>query len=126
MKPQLAALLSGAFIAPGGATFAHHSFAMFDAAHPTEISGTVKEFNFVIPHVMLIVEVKGQNGVSKKWVLEGRAPGLLVRDGMTAKSLQPGDEITATINPLRNGGQGGSFEATQIKFKNGRLVVPPK
>jgi len=89
---------------PGGATFAHHSFAMFDAAHPIEISGTVKEFKFIIPHVLLIVEVRGQNGVAKEWILEGRAPGVLVRDGMTSKSLRPGDEITATINPLRSGG----------------------
>jgi hypothetical protein len=64
MKPQLAALLlSGAFITPGGTTLAHHSFAMFDAAHPIEISGTVKEFNFIIPHVMLIVEVRGPSSV---------------------------------------------------------------
>jgi len=127
MKSQLAALLlSGPFIAAGGVTFAHHSFAMFDTAHPIQISATVKEFKFIIPHVMLIVEVKGRNGVAKEWILEGRAPGLLVRDGMTSKSLQPGDEITATINPLRSGGQGGSFAAMQIKFKDGRPVVAPK
>src|SRR5262249_27079291 len=103
MKPQLAALLvSGAFLATSGAASAHHSFAMFDAQHPIEISGTVKEFRFVSPHTILVVTVKGQDGVAKDWILEGGAPGLQVRNGMTSKSLKPGDEVVVTINPLHS------------------------
>ena len=90
MKSKLLALsvASGAFLATGGAALAHHSFAMFDAAHPMEITGTVKEFKFVSPHTILTVTVKGADGVAKDWILEGGAPGMLVRDGMTSKSLQ--------------------------------------
>jgi hypothetical protein len=127
MKSQFAVLLvSGAFLAMGGAASAHHSFAMFDAQHPIEISGTVKEFRFVSPHTILIVAVKGQDGVTKDWILEGGAPGLQVRDGMTSKSLKPGDEIVVTINPLHSGAEGGSYQPAQVKFKDGRPVVPPK
>jgi len=127
MKSQLVAFLTGgAFVATGGAALAHHSFAMFDAAHPIEISGTVKEFRFVSPHTILIVTVKGQDGVAKDWILEGGAPGLQVRDGMTSKSLQPGDEIKATLNPLHSGAEGGSYQPAQVKFKDGRPVVAPK
>jgi len=110
----------------GGAALAHHSFAMFDAAHPIEISGTVKEFKFVSPHTLLTVTVKGADGVAKDWILEGGAPGLQVRDGMTSKSLKPGDEITVTINPLHSGAEGGSYAPMQVKFKDGRPVVAPK
>jgi hypothetical protein len=126
MKSQLAALVAGAFLATGGAASAHHSFAMFDALHPIEIAGTVKEFRFVSPHTILIVSVKGQDGVDKDWILEGGAPGLQVRDGMTSKSLKPGDEITVTINPLHSGAEGGSYQPMQVKFKDGRPVVAPK
>ena len=127
MKSQLAALLaSGAFLATGGAASAHHSFAMFDAQHPIEITGTVKEFRFVSPHTILIVAVKGQDGVEKDWILEGGAPGLQVREGLTSKSLKPGDEVTVTINPLHSGAEGGSYQPMQVKFKDGRPVVPPK
>jgi hypothetical protein len=127
MKSQLAALLvGGALAATGGAASAHHSFAMFDAQHPIEISGTVKEFKFVSPHTILTVTVKGQDGVAKDWILEGGAPGMLVRDGMTSKSLQPGDEIKATINPLHSGAEGGSYQPAQVKFKDGRPVVAPR
>lgn len=127
MKSQLVTLLvAGAFLATGVPASAHHSFAMFDAQHPIEITGTVKEFRFVSPHTILVVSVKGQDGVEKEWILEGGAPGLQVREGLTAKSLKPGDEITVTINPLHSGAEGGSYQPMQVKFKDGRSVVPPK
>ena len=127
MKLQFAALVaSAAFVATGGAASAHHSFAMFDALHPKEISGTVKEFRFVSPHTILIVTVKGEDGAAKDWILEGGAPGLQVRDGLTSKSLKPGDEVTVTINPLHSGAEGGSYQPAQVKFKDGRPVVAPK
>ena len=127
MKSQFAALLVGAaFLAMGAPASAHHSFAMFDALHPKEISGTVKEFRFVSPHTILIVTVKGEDGIEKDWILEGGAPGLQVREGLTSKSLKPGDEVTVTINPLHSGAEGGSYQPAQVKFKDGRLVAAPK
>ena len=127
MKSQFAALLVGAaFVAIGAPASAHHSFAMFDALHPKEISGTVKEFRFVSPHTILIVAVKGEDGVEKDWILEGGAPGLQVREGLTSKSLKPGDEVMVTINPLHSGAEGGSYQPMQVKFKDGRLVAAPK
>ena len=127
MRSPFAVLLAGAaFAATGGAASAHHSFAMFDALHPIEIAGTVKEFRFVSPHTILIVTVKGEGGVDKDWILEGGAPGLQVRDGLTSKSLKPGDEVKVTINPLHSGAEGGSYQPMQVKFKDGRPVVAPK
>ena len=127
MRLQSTALLAGlALAAATGVASAHHSFAMFDMEHPIEISGTVKEFKFVSPHTLLIVEVKGADGTVKDWTLEGGAPGLLVRDGMTAKSLKPGDEIVVKINPLHSGAEGGSYQPAQVKFKDGRPVVVPR
>ena len=99
---------------------------MFDAQHPIEISGTVKEFRFVSPHTILIVTVKDQDGAAKDWILEGGAPGLQVRSGMTSKSLKPGDEVVVTINPLHSGAEGGSYQPMQVKFKDGRPVVTPQ
>ena len=65
---QSTSVLAGlAFAAATGAAMAHHSFAMFDMEHPIEISGTVKEFRFVSPHTILILQVKGADGVVKDW-----------------------------------------------------------
>ena len=108
MKSHLVALLAGgAFVAAGSAALAHHSFAMFDAEHPLEIAGTVKEFRFVSPHTILIVTVKGQDGAAKDWILEG-------------------DEITVKINPLHSGDPGGSFAPALVKFKDGTSVATPR
>jgi hypothetical protein len=128
---QLAALLAGAvviggFLAAAGGASAHHSFAMFDALHPKELAGTVKEFRFVSPHTILILTVKGEDGVEKDWILEGGAPGLQVREGLTSKSLKPGDEVMVTINPLHSGAEGGSYQPAQVKFKDGTPVAKPR
>ena len=127
MRLRSIALLAGlaSFAAPGTAV-AHHSFAMFDTEHPIELRGTVKEFKFVSPHTLLIVEVKGKNGDVADWELEGGAPGLLVRAGMTKNSLKPGDEIILTINPLRSGANGGSYQPEKVKFKDGTPVAVPR
>jgi hypothetical protein len=124
---QSTATLAGlALVAATGAALAHHSFAMFDMEHPMEITGTVKQFKFVSPHTLLIIEVKGADGTLKELELEGGAPGLLVRDGMTSKSLKPGDQIKLTINPLHSGAEGGSYQPQQIKFLDGTPVSAPR
>src|ERR1700752_1969312 len=85
MKTQLTAVLAGgALVMMGGGALARHSFAMFNMANPIEIQGTVKEFRFVSPHTILIVTVKGEDGIEKDWILEGGAPGLQVREGLTS------------------------------------------
>lgn len=43
------AVALGLLLTPASAP-AHHSFAMFDRAHPIKISGTIKEFQWVNPH----------------------------------------------------------------------------
>lgn len=123
---RAAAVAVAAVAAPPGGASAHHSFAMFDTQHPRDLTGTVKEFRFVSPHTILVVTVKGEDGVEKDWILEGGAPGMLAREGMHATTIKPGDEITVTINPLHSGAEGGAFQPLQVRFKDGRPVVAPK
>jgi hypothetical protein len=113
-------LLSGlAFITvTGSAAMAHHSFAMFDTAHPIEISGMVKEFRFVAPHSILVVEVKGEDGVVREWILETLTPSLLIRAGVNAQSFRPGDPFKGTISPLHSGELGGSYFPPQVQRSN--------
>src|SRR5258708_17700814 len=119
MRMQSTILLV-AFIAtaPTSAALAHHSFAMFDTAHPIEISGTVKEFRFVNPHSVLVVVVRGEDGVVKDWILECPAPGIMARQGMTANSLKPGDPFKGTISPLHSGETGDSYSPPQSDLSN--------
>jgi hypothetical protein len=104
---------------------AHHSAAMFDQDNPVELTGTVREFRYTSPHTFIILEVKSEDGSAKVWTLEGNAPGNLARDGWWQDTLKPGDEIKATIMPLRSGAPAGSWNATKVKFKSGQPIIAP-
>jgi Family of unknown function (DUF6152) len=126
MRRQLTTLLvSGAFMAAGGAAMAHHSFAMFDQENPIELEGTVQEFKYTSPHTFILLVVKDKDGESTVWNLEGGAPSNLVRDGWSSATLKPDDEIRLTVEPLRSGAPGGAWNATKIRLKSGEPIVKP-
>jgi hypothetical protein len=118
------ALLAGvALVVSGGAVLAHHSFAMFDQEHPMELKGTVTEFKFTSPHTFVLLEVKGADGSSTVWNLEGASPSALVREGWSSKTLKAGDELKMTIDPLRSGAPGGAWSEKKTQFGSGQPIV---
>jgi Family of unknown function (DUF6152) len=123
MRRPLAALVSCAFVATSGAVSAHHSFAMFDQENPVELEGVVQEFKFTSPHSYILLEVKGEGGNTAVWNLEGPAPSLLARDGWSSQTLKPKDEVIITIDPLRSGAPGGSWQSRKIKYRNGQPIM---
>jgi hypothetical protein len=122
MRLEVVLIASAAALAAGETAMAHHSFAMFDQGNPIEIAGTVVEFRYTSPHSFILVDVKGKDGASTVWNLEGPSPSILARDGMSAKSLKPGDELVLTIDPLRSGAPGGAWALIKTKFKDGRPI----
>jgi Family of unknown function (DUF6152) len=121
---KLAALLvSGALAVTSGAALAHHSFAMFDQDNPIELEGTVQDFKFTSPHSFILLRVKDQDGSVTVWNLEAGSPTALSREGWTAKTIKAGDEVRLTVEPLRSGAPGGAWNASRIKFNDGRPVV---
>ena len=124
MKRQLLGLaVAASCMFAGGATWAHHSFAMFDQEHPMELQGTVQEFKFTSPHTFVLLEVKGSDGGQTVWNLEGASPSALVREGWSSKTLKPGDELKMTIDPLRSGAPGGSWSEKKTSFSSGQPIV---
>ena len=102
--------IAGALLFAGSAD-AHHSGAMFDSATTLSLSGTVRQFQWTNPHCFIQLVVKNDKGVDEEWSLEMTAPVHLLRLGWRKSSLQPGDRITVTIHPLRNGDRGGNVAA---------------
>jgi Family of unknown function (DUF6152) len=124
MKRHLVAFTAAAaFVVASGAALAHHSFAMFDQEHPMELQGTVTEFKFTSPHTFILLEVKGADGGSTTWNLEGASPSALVREGWASKTLKAGDELKMTIEPLRSGAPGGSWSEKKTNFTSGQPIV---
>jgi hypothetical protein len=98
----------------------HHSGAMFDRTQQTMITGTVTEFQWTNPHSSFKVEVPGTDGKSEIWSIEMNGPNNLVRAGWKRSSIKPGDKVTVTINPLRDGRPGGWYLG--ITLADGRAL----
>ena len=89
--------------------FAHHSGAMFDTSKKLDVTGTVVDFNWSNPHANFKVTVDKPGGNSEVWAVEMNSPNNLVRDGWKRTTLKPGDKVTVTVRPLRDGVPGGSY-----------------
>jgi hypothetical protein len=114
-KSLVLCLAVSAFLLPRVAAQAHHSFAMFDASNKLTLSGTVKELQWVNPHVTLLVYAVPSTGEDPElWTVELTSPGNLTRLGWTRHSLSPGDKVTVDIAPLRDGTHGGAFQKLTI------------
>jgi uncharacterized protein DUF6152 len=123
MRRRLAALSASVALVMASGAAAHHSFAMFDQDNPIELEGTVQEFKFTSPHTFIHLVVKGEDGTTMVWNLEGGPPSFLVRDGWSKSTLKPGDEVRMTVEPLRSGAPGGAWSVRRIKFRDGQPIV---
>ena len=72
---------------------AHHSAAMFDNTKTTELTGTVKEFQWANPHIWIQVNVD-KAGTKEEWSFEGGSPNTLIRLGVTKYTVKIGTELT--------------------------------
>jgi hypothetical protein len=105
---MLRKIVTAATLAVVSPSQAHHSGAMFDQAVTRKLTGTVREFQWANPHCFIQLLVKDERGQDVEWSLGITAPPHLQRLGWRRSSLKPGDRITVTINPLRNGQNGGN------------------
>jgi hypothetical protein len=122
MNLKVVGLTAVALISFTTLALAHHSFAMFDAEKTVTMEGTVKEFEWVNPHSWLRVMVKDEKtGQPAVWALELSSPARLKRMGMSADSVKPGDAVSVTFHPLKDGARGGQF--LQAVLPDGKLVA---
>jgi hypothetical protein len=108
---------------------AHHSFAMFDASKLVTVDATVKEFQWTNPHSWLQVIILNNKGVTEEWSLELGALVVLHRAGWKPHSLNPGDKVKVSLNPLRDGSHGGrliSIELPGGETLSGQGGAPPE
>jgi hypothetical protein len=103
------------------AALGHHSFTMFDTTRTITITGTIKEFQWTNPHTWTWIEVPNAEGVVEEWGIEGMSPNYLGRRGWTKNTLKPGDKVSITVYPLKEGQKGGTF--LRVKLADGTEKV---
>jgi hypothetical protein len=109
-----------AIAALAGQAMAHHSFAMFDRQKEVVLKGTVRTFQWTNPHSFIELEVVDAQGAVQAYSIEMNSPNNLVRQGWKSSTLKPGDKVSVTMNPLRDGSKGGLFVSAQLP--DGRVI----
>ena len=84
-------------------TTAHHGAAAFDVGNEITITGTVTEWIWSNPHCLLRLDVTDENGEVVPWVAETQNPRNMSNRGWARTSFRPGDQVTLTVEPVKNG-----------------------
>jgi len=101
--------------------FAHHGSAVFDTSKTLTMKGSVTEWDWSNPHCLLQFDVKNNEvGQVVHWIAETQNPGNMVYAGWAKASFKPGDEVTVTLLPAKNGRPFGRIN--QVVLPNGKTL----
>ena len=97
-KNYVIAFLVGAGLLLASLTaVAHHSVAAeFDTNKKITFTGVVKKIDWMNPHIYTHVEVKGADGKTVVYRVEGGPPNALFRQGVRPEQLPVGTIVTCT------------------------------
>jgi hypothetical protein len=93
---------------------------MFDTSKEILVEGTVARFDWVNPHMYLIVETIGPDG--QPALVEGEGVGITqaLVDGLDREALKPGTPVVMRANPNR-GGWGKQVRILDVTTEDGEI-----
>ena len=94
----------------GASVSAHHSAQQFDFTKTESMSGVVKKFQAINPHMRLVLAVTDAKG-TREVAFEGHSTNNMYRAGYRDGMIKLGDKITVYVAPLRDGSEGGYVTA---------------
>ena len=101
-------------------SFAHHGSAAFDMGKKVTMKGTVTEWVWANPHCFLKYDVKDDSGNVVHWVVETSNPPDMINSGWSKQSVGPGDQVTVTVEPVKNGRPVGHL--LEVVLPNGKTL----
>ncbi len=126
MRARMFAVALGLLSVCAVTATAHHGPGAYDLTGEITVTGQVTRFEFVNPHVLIYVEVDGgQDQQATLWAGELTSPNRLARMGGEVAwhkdLLQPGDTLTLTGNPARNGAP--AMFLNRVVAEDGRVLA---
>lgn len=83
---------------------AHHGISTaYDVCKTVTLDGVVTGLEWRNPHVVLHINVKGEDGNTLAWSVETPAPNVLNRQGLNDFFTKTGDHITAHVFVAKDG-----------------------
>ena len=98
--------------------FAHHGAASFETGKTVTVNGTVTEYVWTNPHVLVKVDAKDDSGEIRHWVLEAWNPVTQAGRSWTKNTFKAGDGVSLDITPAKNNQPVGEIR--------GRIVINGK
>lgn len=89
---------------PAMVTAHHNAASHYLLDQKITVKGVVTEFRLINPHARIYFDVVDEDGNVQKWLGEGNASSVLRRRDWTDDSLVPGDVISISGSPARDGG----------------------
>ena len=114
------AVLTFAAVLVSPAAQAHHAAGAVFTDEEIEVEGVVTEYNFVNPHVNIMLNVTDESGAETLWMVTGPAAPPMRRWGWTPETLQPGQLIRFAGKSSRTGAPMLLIESAEIQ--SGRFV----
>jgi hypothetical protein len=100
---------------------AHHGNAAWTTTEVT-LKGTVVEFVWRNPHVLLVWTTKDDAGKEVQWTGEVGSPeSMMADDGWTKQTFKPGDNLILIVRPAKSGVPNAVID--QIKRADGTVVM---
>ena len=103
MRKAFACFVVLAAIAMAAPLAAHHGAAQFDVGKKVTVKGTVTEWFWSNPHCFLRFDAAGADGQVVHWAVETQSGPNILPQGFSKQSFKVGDEVTVTLEPVKNG-----------------------
>ena len=103
---------------------AHHGAAALDTGKEITLKGTVTEWIWSNPHCFLQFDAKDDSGTVRNWAVETQNPTTMTQRGFSRTLFKAGDEVTATLEPVKNGQPIGRL-LTVVLANGQKLVAAP-
>ena len=100
--------------------FAHHGNSNFDIDKKLTLKATVTEWVWANPHCFLKFDVMDEKGNVAHWIAETSNPADMTNLGWSRQLFKPGDHVTVTLQPVKNGAPIG--RVMQVVLANGQTL----
>jgi len=117
----IALLVAAALLFISSPAAAHHGAATWGTTEQT-MKGTVVEYRWANPHVMLVWNSPDKDGNMVKWAGElASIESMMADDGWTKSTFKPGEELVLTVRQSKSGSPTSVID--QIKRADGTVAM---